>query len=102
MTLPEALAERFDEIIFQYEEERKMKYVTSVERHGIKKGRLQNARESVIENLQVRFELVPETIVEAVNATDDLMLLKQLHRDSITVGSLEEFVTILDRQTVPA
>lgn len=106
MVLPEALTIRFDEAVFQYEEERRMKYVTSFERHGIKKGiqqdQLQTLREAIGDNLEVRFDQVPETIVEAINAIDDLPLLKQLHRDAVTVSSLDEFVTILDGHTVAA
>jgi hypothetical protein len=106
MTLPDALAERFDATIFQYEEEQKMKYVTSVERHGIKKGRqeglLEKSREAIVDVLQVRFDDVPDGLVEAINAIDDLAVLKQLHRDAVTVRSFEEFTALLDRQTVVA
>lgn len=106
MTLPEALAVRFDEAVFQYEEEQRMKYITSFERHGIKKGRqeglLEKSREAVVDVLRVRFDEVPDGLVEAVNAMDDLAVLKQLHRDAVTVRSLEEFTAILDRQAVVA
>jgi hypothetical protein len=102
MVLPETLETRFDEAIFQYEEEHRMKYVTSFERYGIKKGQLQISREAVLDNLQVRFERVPETIAEAISTINDLSLLKQLHRDAVTVKSVDEFLAILDRQMVAA
>ena len=38
MKLPDDLDRRFDETLTQYEEEKKMPYVTSVERIGIQKG----------------------------------------------------------------
>jgi hypothetical protein len=40
MVLPEELAARFSEMVFRYEKEMGMPYVTSIERQGIKKGLL--------------------------------------------------------------
>lgn len=90
-----------------------MQYVTSFERIGIEKGWqrglregqqkgrqegiLQNAREAVIEILQIRFERVPEALSQQVNTIQDLSLLKQLHRQAITIDSLDEFTTLLNQ-----
>ena len=83
-----------------------MRYVTSFERYGIKKGRqeglLEKSREDVVDILQVRFKQASDVIVENINAIDDLAVLKQLHRDAVTVSSLDEFLAILDLQTVAA
>jgi len=76
-----------------------MPYVTSIERFAIARGReegeLLKARENVLEVLEVRFEAVPETIVEIVNQIEDTALLKSLLRQAITIATLEEFQTLL-------
>ncbi len=106
MILPEELASRFDKAIFQYEEEHRMQYITSFERHGIQKGvqqgQLQASREAVEDILQVRFDPVPESIIEVLQAIDDVAELKQLHREAVTVSTLEEFQMMLDRLAVVA
>ena len=78
-----------------------MPYVTSIERIGIQKGIeqgvLQNAQEDVIDVLEVRFHGIPESIVEAVNAIEDASALRALHREAVTVASLEEFEGVLEK-----
>lgn len=97
---------------------RKMKYVTGIERHGFKKGlaqsmqeyfdigleygflpkRLQRFHAIIVRILQTRFHPVSETPIEAVKSSNDLTALTELLRNVITVGSLEEFVMMPDRQ----
>ncbi len=72
-----------------------MPYITSIERFALARGRTEEARESVLEVLEVRFEVVLETIVEAVNQIEDTALLKSLHRQAITIATLEEFQALL-------
>lgn len=110
MLLPAELECRFDETMLQYEEEHRMRYVTSFERYflekgeaqGERKGRLESSREAILEILDIRFDGVSEVIVEAVNSIDDMPFLKQLHREAVTAHSLDEFLAILDRQPVLA
>ena len=70
-----------------------MEYITSVERIGIKKGIQQgiqqNAREAVIEILEVHFDVVPGSIIKTINGIDDPSVLKMLHKKAATVDSLE-------------
>ncbi|MFP4008385.1 MAG: hypothetical protein ACLFV6_10335 [Spirulinaceae cyanobacterium] len=75
-----------------------MPYITSIERFALARGALLNAREAVIEALHVRFEAVPETIVEAVNQIEDGAVLKGLHRQAITVATLTDFQGLLPSQ----
>lgn len=106
MVLPEELEKRFDDAMLQYEEERTMQYVTSFERQGIKKGiqqgiqqgLLQNSREAVIDILQVRFELVPDDIVETINSLEDLAVLKELLKKAATIESVEDFAALPELQ----
>ena len=100
MRLPEEMEESFWAEMRQYEEGKKMEYVTSVERIGIKKGIqqgiLQSTREAVIDILELRFEVVPESIVNRLNEINDPSILKILHRKAVKANSLEEFEQIID------
>jgi len=91
MILPEDLEQRFTKTLEKYEEERKMKYVTSFERFGIKKGLLTQSREDVVEILKARFEIVPDFITTGINEMEDLAALKKLLRKAATVESIDEF-----------
>lgn len=59
MTLPDELKKRLSQRIIKYEEERKMKFISSVEELGIEKGMLAEAREMVVDVLTVRFARIP-------------------------------------------
>ncbi|MGB0386188.1 MAG: hypothetical protein ACPGWR_15375 [Ardenticatenaceae bacterium] len=97
MKLPEELAYQLDERITEYEEEQKMRYVTSIERHGIQKGLqlgvLKNARKAILKVLQVRFRNIslPPTLVEMIQGIDKEDVLETLHEESITVESVPTF-----------
>ncbi|MGK7878314.1 MAG: transposase [Xenococcaceae cyanobacterium] len=97
MVLPEELAGGFKAEVRSYEEARRMRYVTSIERLAIKEGIVQNARENVIEILETRFGGVPSSMIEAINGIEDASLLKRLHKRAITIGSLEEFQQFLEQ-----
>ncbi|MDI6793493.1 MAG: hypothetical protein QME81_11615 [bacterium] len=58
---------------------------------GLQQGILQNAREAVIDILDLRFEAVPQSIVKRLNEIRDTSILKVLHRKGIEVESLKEF-----------
>jgi hypothetical protein len=95
MRLPEELEEGFWQNVQQYEEKQRMRYVTSVERIGMKKGMeqglLKATREAVVDVLEERFGGTPPTVVEAIQGMEDPSLLKSLLRRAATLGSLEEF-----------
>ncbi len=101
MRLPEELEDSFLAEMHQYEEGKKMEYITSVERIGIKKGIqqgiLQKAREDVVEILEVHFDVVPGSIVKTINGIDDPSVLKMLHKKAATVDSLEGFKRVMER-----
>ena len=60
-------------------------------REGIQQGIVDNARELVLEALEVKFSNVPVNIVSSVNETADPARLKEMHREAIRSGSLESF-----------
>ena len=94
MILPEELKREFQTEVYNYEEEKKMPYITSIEEIGMVK----STRESIIIVLETRFENVPANIVDAVNQIDDIQSLKQLHKTTILIDSLESFVALLPQR----
>jgi hypothetical protein len=62
---------------------------------GLRKGRLegilQNAKNAVLEALEVKFGTVPYPIKEKVLYCDDLNKLKQAHRTAILIDSISKF-----------
>ncbi|MEW6491880.1 MAG: transposase [Cyanobacteriota bacterium] len=91
MTLPEELQRGFEEQLSRYQEERQMPLLSRMELRAMQRGALQNAREAVIEVLEIRFEVVSPELIEAVNQIEDISVLKQLHRQAIALDSLEAF-----------
>jgi hypothetical protein len=98
LALPKGLDQQFNEFYHQYEEEKKMPYVTSVERYGIQLGVLQNAREYVVEALKVRFKRVPKSLADMIQAIEDTKLLSKLLREAILADSLKTFKQQLEKQ----
>ena len=68
----------------------------SLREQGIQQGMLQEAREAVADNLEMRFKVVPESIVKALNDIADPSILKILRRKAVKVKSLEEFRQIIE------
>jgi hypothetical protein len=84
------------------EEEGQETYIPSLEDSALQarqEGILQKGREAVLEVLRVRFEDVPSSLEEAIYQIEDDSILKTLHRQAITTGSLEEFQQELARLT---
>jgi len=86
---------RFRQELFTIEKDENMPYVDTLTRMSLQEGReegsLVQARESVIEALEIRFGEVQPELVERINALDNLRTLKAQHRRAITVPSLEQF-----------
>jgi len=68
--------------------------LSAIER-GMEQGSRTNARESVIEVLEVRFSEVPPELVAILNNISDLAVLKQLLRQAIAINSIAEFQQLL-------
>ena len=111
VNLPEAAEQEFKKEIQDFEEENQMPYITSVERlarqegisqglsqglsQGIAEGIIQNRREVILEVLEVKFGEIPTEVIEKVNEIEDPTLLKTLHRQAISLGSVEQFLGYL-------
>ncbi|MCP4697941.1 MAG: hypothetical protein GY862_13975 [Gammaproteobacteria bacterium] len=72
-----------------------MAYVTSFERRGMEKGRLQNLQKNVAEILSVRFKEIPEPLVQKIRSIADTVFLSELLRKAILVESIPVFERII-------
>ena len=115
LVLPEDLENSFEQTLTKYEEEKKMSYITSIERIGIRKGIeqgiqrgieqgiqrgiqqgvLQEAQEAVIDILEVRFGEVLPLLVSKIHNIHDTSLLRKLLKQAVLVDSLDEFERML-------
>ena len=91
MILPRPLMIRFREELFTIEKDKDMPYVDTLTRMSREEGSLAQARESVIEALEIRFGEVSNDLRERITALDNLRALKAQHRRAITVPSIDQF-----------
>ena len=77
------------------EKDKNMPYLDSISRmcreEGVQEGSLAQARESVIEVLEIRFGEISTELHERINALDRLRALKIQLRRAITVPSIDQF-----------
>jgi len=116
MMLPDDLTEQFTQNLIAYEEEQKMPYVTSAERIGIEKGRLEGrnegldigmdrgqlneAREMVLEALDTKFSSnVPADIRKLIKDLNNRIMLRKLHKSTIQSKDIEDFRKTLEEIT---
>jgi len=98
------LSEEEEEIILEEIKEiegvKRMPYITSVERIGMKQGLqqglLEDGREMVLEALDERFGEVQSEVANAVNQIENRDTLKSLLRSAIRCASLEDFKKALN------
>ena len=81
----------FRQELFTIEKDKNMPYVDTLTRMSREEGSLTQARESVIEALEIRFGEISSDLRERITAFQDLRTLKAQHRRAITVPSLEQF-----------
>ena len=99
LALPADLEQAFDEQLLQYEKEKRMPYVTSIERlgqakgqaKGLAEGRRQSLREGIVDVLEARFGEVPYELRERIFALAEEAELKRLHRQAALAESLPAF-----------
>ncbi len=99
MTLPDELKKSFSQRLLEYEENKKMRFVSSVEEYcmekgrkeGLEKGMLLEAREMVAEALSAKFSGIPEYIMKRISTIEDRNLLKQLLKKAVLSPSIEQF-----------
>jgi hypothetical protein len=105
--LPREEAIEFRREVAEYEEQKRMPYITSIEEmgrqkgreQGLEQGRLEGRQEgmiaaqqnAVLDVVEVRFGKIPDSLREAVGMIRDEARLRVLHKSAIQAGSLEEF-----------
>ena len=62
---------------------------------GIHEGALKNARKSMLDVLEARFDMVPLDIIKTIQGIDEIVMLESLLKKTIKVHSLDEFRNIL-------
>ncbi|SHG26370.1 hypothetical protein SAMN02745206_03576 [Desulfacinum infernum DSM 9756] len=65
---------------------------------GIEQGKVQEAQEAVLDNLEARFGAVPMDLVRRIYGTSDLQHLKELRRQSATVPTLQAFMEVVEEK----
>ncbi len=81
-----------------------MPYITSIERLGRQEGRQEGRRkgmiaakqDAVLEVLEVRFGQVPKALRKTVGSIRGETRLSALHKSAIQVGSLGDFIRLLE------
>ena len=89
------LEELMERGTYTYQSDFAKKYFGEGRDKGKAEGKAEGKRESVLSVLEVRFGDVPEALVHAVNAVTDVELLSGLHREAVTVESLEAFEAVV-------
>jgi hypothetical protein len=82
---------RFRQELFTIEKDKNMPYVDTLTRMSREEGSLAQARDSVIEALEIRFGEISNDLRERITALDNLRSLKDQHRRAITVSSIDQF-----------
>jgi hypothetical protein len=96
MELPKELQESFRQELHEFEEERQMSYVTSIERLAKEEGAREELIRTIRTGLKDRFGSAGVRLMSKVRALDDLRRLRALARGLIKAESLEAFRALLD------
>ncbi|MCX5980292.1 MAG: Rpn family recombination-promoting nuclease/putative transposase [Nostocales cyanobacterium LacPavin_0920_SED1_MAG_38_18] len=94
MALPPNLDLNFKTELKQFEDDKKMAYITSVQRIE----RSQTLQESVVKILKTRFQDTPSKLVEQINQIYEHDRLNQLLEEAITIGSISDFQQQLSQE----
>lgn len=105
MALPQELQESFERKLIRYEEERQMPLLSRMEERGLLKGieqgfdrgTRQTLQSGIIRILQIRFETVPNELINGINSLADISELQKLIDTSVTTNSLADFGQILSQ-----
>ncbi|NET55386.1 MAG: transposase [Symploca sp. SIO2E6] len=101
IALPKFEEDRLWQEIQTLEENKKMPYITSVERRGIEKGLQQGLQQGkqqdILQLLEIRFEDVAQELKQIIEKLDDIELLGKLFAQAVTTQSLEEFESVVSQ-----
>jgi len=90
MVLPEAMEIEYNDKIVSLEEEKKMAYITTAERIGIKKGEEIGIKKGIEVSLEIKFGANGLSLMDEVRKISDLENLMQFQQRIKTAQSVEE------------
>ncbi|AFZ28515.1 hypothetical protein Cylst_6278 (plasmid) [Cylindrospermum stagnale PCC 7417] len=93
MSLPVELQQEFEQELSQYEEEKRMPYITSIERSGIRKGLL----EGIQLGLKLKFKGEGLAILPEISQIQDVEQLRAILVGLETMNSVEELRQIYNK-----
>ena len=97
MYLPEELNKSFWQEIREYEEEKLMPYVLSIERTALKEGYEQGMQRLLLQTLNIKFERIPKNMMDKINSISNTETLEMLHRHAVLCDSIEDFESKLNK-----
>jgi hypothetical protein len=95
MSLPLELEQEFQQELSQYEEERRMPYITSIERSGIRQGLLKG----ISLGLKLKFGESGLNLLPEISSLNDINLLEAILEGLETVSTVEELRQIYHNTT---
>jgi hypothetical protein len=90
MDLPEVQYQQFWQELEQYEKEKQVPYITSVERHGIEKGKREGLLEGITICLKLRFGAEGVALLPTIRAVTDVDRLQAILKAMETAADFEE------------
>jgi len=99
MGLPEEIEQEFRLQVIQYEEERRMPYITSVERIGIQKGIRQGLLKGIELGLRLKFGSEGLGILPEISELQDVNLLEAIVSRLETVSTVDELRQLYQHST---
>jgi hypothetical protein len=96
MELPEELQEGFRQEVYEFEEERQMPYVTSIERLAEARGAREELLRTIRGGLKDKFGSPGVRLMTKGRAVEELRRLRALARALIKAEALETFRALLD------
>ena len=103
MTLPKTLQVEFKTELTRSREEKIMPFISPfeeiVKEEGRQESRVLTLREDIFAVLEIRFNVAPREVVDALNGIENADILRQLHRQAVVIPSVAEFQQVIAELT---
>jgi len=90
MELPQELEDKFDNAIYEFEEVKKMQYITNIERRGIKQGLQKGLIEGITLGLELKFGKAGMRELHHIKKIQNLELLRSIVNAIKAANTVEE------------